>query len=730
MGIFALANVVMFWPMYFKGLIPFPGDLLVSFFFPWKDGGFFGYNPWTTHKEYLAADAIRQMFVWKSLGFNLWNPYNFAGSFLFANLQSSFLSISSIVGWVPSVVVVMSLFGFFTYLFLKDLKISPPAAILGGLAAANISYLTGWQEILVNCQSALFLPVILLGINRKKYFFSSLFLALSIFGGHIQTTVYVYIIVLLYSFYKKVPFLNTFFMILASIGLGAVQLVPTIEAYFYSARETAANADLIARTLFPLKGLITFFASDFFGNTANFNLQLFNYADARSYIGLVPAIFSLYSLYRFKEPVVRFFWILALVGLLFSVWPLGLIFNILHIPVLSSVVPARMIMVFLFAAAVLSAYGFEYVLKNKLKFKPLIFVGVVFLGLWGYVLINKTPETIVSRNNLIIPSVVFFMLCVLIVMIKKVPKLLFLIFIVAILEPGYYFVKHQPFADPKFVFPDHPVFTFLKNKAGYDRFMGFGAAYLDNNFATYYHLYSPEGYDPLYIKRYGELIYDRLKNIPRSDAKLSEKDDDKRNQLMDILGVKYVLEKVDDPKDEPTPDFSKFPADKYKLVWQVQKWQAYERLSVLPRTFVANYLVEPDPQKILDMIYDPDFDPGNKIIVEKSPGNQPFYCLKSPSEAKIISYEPSRVEITASTDCPKMLFLSDNYYPGWKAYVDGKETTLYRADYSFRAVPLTPGSHNVVFLYDPWSFKIGLLISGLTLITILLKSLKRRAANS
>lgn len=718
-AVFAIANVVMFWPVYFKGLVPFPADLLVSFFFPWKDGGYFGYNPWITHKEYLAADAIRQMFVWKSFGFNLWNPYNFSGSFLFANLQSSFLFPGL---WIPSVVLIMTLFGFFTYLFLRSLNLSKWAAIFGGLAAANISYLTGWQEILVNTQSALFLPLILLLINKKNTLLASVFLAFSIFGGHVQTTVYVYIIAGLFAIYRKQ--LRVFvFCCLLSFGLAAIQLVPTIEAYFYSAREAAANAQLIARTVFPLKGLITYFASDFFGNTASFNFQLFNYADARSYIGLVAAIFSLFTLYKLKDNTVKFFLFLAGFGLLFAAWPLGLVFNYLHIPILSSVVPARMIMVSLFACAVLSAYGFEFLTKNKLKKIPLFFSGLVFICLWIYVLVIKTPETLVSRNNLIIPTLTFFILVAVLLIKKKV--LFVLIFALAILEPGYYFVKHQPFAEAKYIFPDHPVFTFLKENAGYDRFMGFGAAYLDNNFATYFKIYSPEGYDPLYIKRYGELISGGKTSVPRSDAKLPEKDDTKRDRLMDLTGVKYVMEKIDEPKDRSTPDTSKFPRDKYKLVWQEKKWQAYERLTALPRTFLtSDYIVINDDEDILRKIQDKNFDLRKTLILEEVLGSLP--ASQGETLSKIVSYEPSRVVIQTQSDSLKLLFLSDNYYVGWKAFVNGVETKIYRTDYSFRAVPVPAGSNEVVFIYDPLSFKAGVIISVISLLVLLVCLKKSR----
>ena len=56
--------------------------------------------------------------------------------------------------------------------------------------------------------------------------------------------------------------------------------------------------------------------------------------------------------------------------------------------------------------------------------------------------------------------------------------------------------------------------------------------------------------------------------------------------------------------------------------------------------------------------------------------------------------------------------LSDPYYPGWRAFVDGVETPILRADYLFRAIALPPGSHEVRFVFVPWSLQRGMLLSA------------------
>lgn len=85
---------------------------------------------------------------------------------------------------------------------------------------------------------------------------------------------------------------------------------------------------------------------------------------------------------------------------------------------------------------------------------------------------------------------------------------------------------------------------------------------------------------------------------------------------------------------------------------------------------------------------------------------------------QITEYRLNSITLDAFLDADGFLFTSEIYYPGWKAYVDGKESKIYKANYIFRAVYLTPGSHTIVFKYEPFSFKIGLCVSLLALLFI------------
>ena len=81
-----------------------------------------------------------------------------------------------------------------------------------------------------------------------------------------------------------------------------------------------------------------------------------------------------------------------------------------------------------------------------------------------------------------------------------------------------------------------------------------------------------------------------------------------------------------------------------------------------------------------------------------------------------MSYEPERVVIETDGAGDGWLVLTDAWYPGWRATVDGAPVEITRADVLFRAVPIPAGRHRVEFAYVPISFRIGAGISLVTLV--------------
>jgi len=157
----------------------------------------------------------------------------------------------------------------------------------------------------------------------------------------------------------------------------------------------------------------------------------------------------------------------------------------------------------------------------------------------------------------------------------------------------------------------------------------------------------------------------------------------------------------------------------------------YELEKYLPRAFlVNNAVVIKDEEKILDYLRDDNFQPDREIVLEEYISIPLCVMSDASSEGdfwnaetvKIINYTPNKIEIEVKVaNEPKFLVLSDTYYPGWQALVDAKKQEVLRADYILRAVYLNPGEHKVKFIYNPFSFRLGIFITcaGLIILTLI-----------
>jgi hypothetical protein len=153
---------------------------------------------------------------------------------------------------------------------------------------------------------------------------------------------------------------------------------------------------------------------------------------------------------------------------------------------------------------------------------------------------------------------------------------------------------------------------------------------------------------------------------------------------------------------------------------QFYSW-LYKLDKPVPRAYVVNRTsVVEGPQGTFRRLLEVGFDPMIEVVLDQSVQ----LTQKGPFEgqAKIIGYENQAVTIHASLNNSGILVLADSYYPGWRAYVDGMETRILKANLFFRAVVLAEGEHVVEFRYEPRSFTIGLAVSLTALCALVLIS--------
>jgi hypothetical protein len=167
--------------------------------------------------------------------------------------------------------------------------------------------------------------------------------------------------------------------------------------------------------------------------------------------------------------------------------------------------------------------------------------------------------------------------------------------------------------------------------------------------------------------------------------------------------------------DTRTGAFQTLTLGRYRLAHSGDV-KVYENLDVLPRAFVVpQAIVIEDDAAARAALAGPDFDPARTVILSDGVNGQQSTANGAQSSAinlpAITRYSPESIHLTATG--PGYLVLTDAYYPGWSAAVDGQPATIHRADIMFRAVVLPPGEHVVEFRYAPLSVTAGLWISGL-----------------
>lgn len=105
----------------------------------------------------------------------------------------------------------------------------------------------------------------------------------------------------------------------------------------------------------------------------------------------------------------------------------------------------------------------------------------------------------------------------------------------------------------------------------------------------------------------------------------------------------------------------------------------------------------------------------NTVFLEKRPVGfaNPSTLVEEGTLVKIKNYATQEVMVEAQMKADGFLVLTDVWYPGWVAFVDGKKAPILKAYYAFRAVQVPKGNHEIVFAFQPQSFKLGFVITSL-----------------
>ena len=235
-------------------------------------------------------------------------------------------------------------------------------------------------------------------------------------------------------------------------------------------------------------------------------------------------------------------------------------------------------------------------------------------------------------------------------------------------------ITQQLFATPayaKFLQQDSTLFRILELENGQPQY---------NNMFAYWRLQNAYGYQGAKMRAYQDVA--EVVGL--------------RNPLLwGLMNVKYILSSAIDSTLG------------LRLVYNGPDMKIYDNSVALPRAFFVNRYEVAEGITILNKIASMSFNPRDVLYFQENPkiSIEPASPL---ARAEFTRFKMHNLELTTTTTGNNLLFMSETYYPvGWKAFVDGNEIPIYRANYLFRAVVIPPGTHKLEMKFEPKGFFIG-----------------------
>lgn len=690
---------------------------------------------------------------WSQGRLPLWNPHIYAGQPGLADIQSGALyplNLLVILGlalaglgfplWALEAQVILhfSLASLFTYLLVRRLSRNRFAATVSALTFTYSGYLTSFpvQQVTI-LRTAIWLPLILLlldlaaehtdpGPSRflafgARFWFYAILAGLafgcSILAGHPQTAMYVFYASTAYFVFKvwrgasptpssfpkfKRGLAGILIFTLVAFGLAAVQLLPTLEFIRLSPR-VAMDYETASWGFFWHE-VVSFLFPGYFGGSPQ-------------YLGILPMILVAVAILFERRQDDKVFWIgLGLAAFLLSLGSHTFLYNVFYIlgPGFGQVRnQERVIFLFSFSLAILAGYGATWLVKpipRRLRpgfltfYRTLKRLGLAGLALTAFFYYGWLRGTQAGTEPNFFAAVlrhhVFHLLLwggVLLLFAWRLrggasrrwrTGLCLGLIAFNLFTINWQFNLQETTEE---LFPQMGMTDSLRSELTRGEPFRISTAGLlpgAGNAGIIYGLYDVAGNSPLH-----------LASLEKFEAQVNEQ---RRWQL---LNVAYVF----DPRDLNREDL--------EFVYVKRGVRLYRVKDAWPHAWaVHEAVIAASDEETWAILNAPDFDPARRVVLPHEPGIALPGGNTKGSTVEVIAYTPTRLSLQVDMADNGLLVLSEVYYPGWRAQVDGQSSPIYRANYLLRAVPVEGGQHRVEVYYDPPLFKAGLAITILTLV--------------
>lgn len=755
-GCYALVVAAAFWPFW-------TGHVLFNQFSDQK----LGYG-----LRFFAADYFKRFH-----DFPGWNPYIFGGMPFLANptngdtFYPTFLLrlvLPPDIGITLGILVHITLAGLFAFLFLRELKLEWGPAFVGGAAylftGMVVSLFTAGHDgkIIVSALLPLGFLFLYRGVTRaswRSYLWFGCVIGLSLLSPHVQLTYYelmadgffwLFLVVWSGERPQRHPWWQSALLFGAGLAVGfaldAIQLLPFLENIPFTPRagpgSTSSGWAYATSFAMPPEELLNVVWPSFSGMLQNYwgrnGLKLHS-----EYLGIVPLMLVSFSfMLKEKRRLAWFFVFLAGYGVLFALGGYTPFYRLPYtlLPMIKLTRAPGMIFVLTsFSVAVLAAFGTQALLRREEPLKLGRLVGWVAVlvvaallaaaGAWkGVMLAFATPErlgnmeanyatfTLDAARGAVIAALVLGLAYLLRAgRFRDSPWAIAMAFLV--LLDLWSVERRQMLFSPRAsqIFAADGVVKAAADDHDLFRVLGAapGAGYLTDNYLMIYHLRSVLGYQGNELHRYDELLGGKNSwTVGRGNMF--------NLNIWRLLAVKYVV--TEQPVQHPALTLvGNGPVTSFEGVpVYVYRYEGHAPYA----TIVGEALKAKDEQVVRTLI-DQRFDPRRLLLV---PPDAPVGVTSLaawpdtvPIAVRTTEVRPGayRFELDTPPARPVYLSVSENYYPAWKARVDGTPAPVVRAQMSLMAVPLPAGARVVELAFESGRYALGRAITVATLLLLL-----------
>lgn len=722
--------------------------------------------------QYIPFKALAGA-IWKNGELPLWNPYIFSGAPLLADPQNSLLYPSqvlflmlplNIVFGINLYIHVLFLFAGFYFLLRTFCDRSSSLFLALTFALSGPVFVRVAGGIMPTVQALAWVPWIFYFLEmhrrRRTPIWSIAFgisFAMQILGGFPTLSFYTALSIAVYM--ASVTWENIrqhkvgialksithwFFAILGALCLSAAQMIPTFEFLSLSGRSLPSQAFVKNGSLPPFN-LITTFLPEIFGSALTGTaIQGANWMEQNLYIGVMPLILIFTYIFVFRRVFDSEFRLYLLILSLCLFVALGLYNPLytpfyLYVPFFKTLAdPGRMTMLVAFFLVMLSAISLSRLsvrlpeLSVNLRSGIFVWIGAcaIFLVIallvltFGRELLTELAKPIIVQRYgssadekikelpaLYNTQMATIMNCLFVLiagasvvyarMISRISAKSFVIIcgIITILDVGMFAIRT---VDATVRTTENhsnlEYLSVLRHHQMSSRVLPLNAMAFTNQ-GSLYQVPAITGYNPLILASYQRLLgvirgeavdpADRVPMVTTYDSR-----------LLPLLNVGYVIS--DHPLNDP------------QLTLLDSRGAYLYKLPIHPQPARMYYNVEylPDDGQIASRLADTSFDPMQTLLIKGANASITSAVDSKPVwKVNLIRSSALRTEFDVYTSAPGWLLISDTYYPGWKATVNGRQTTIRQAHLALRAIEIPEGRHTVVFVYDPDSFRFGMFIS-------------------